>query len=203
MSSPDPFTPLPLFAYPLYSTVLADQGQHKDGLLKEILALQQSHPGVRRSNRDAWHSGEEFLALRSPSVGWVLQNAVKFARLALARTHQDWATSELKLGHYWANVLGPGGWNAPHHHVPTHWSGVYYVSVGHVGAGADDLSGHIEFLNPSPWQSHVGKAGNFAYGPRDGLMLLFPASLVHFVHPHSGEDNRVSIAYNFSVVPKT
>jgi hypothetical protein len=33
-------------------------------------------------------------------------------------------------------------------------------------------------------------------------MLLFPSSLQHFVHPHAGERPRVSIAYNFNVVPK-
>ena len=81
---------------------------------------------------------------------------------------------------------------------------MYYVSVGTVGAGADDLSGHLEFLNPSPWNTSLGShGGNFAYGPRDGLLLLFPASLVHFVHPNSSDKSRVSIAYNFSVVPKT
>jgi uncharacterized protein (TIGR02466 family) len=204
MTTPtDPFTPIPLFAFPLFSTVLAEAPQHRDALCKEILELRAKHPGVRRSNRGAWHSGEEFLALRHPSVAWVLQNAVKFGRMALGRYNQEWATSELKLGHYWANVLGPGGWNAPHHHVPTHWSGVYYISVGQVGTGGEELSGHIEFLNPNYWQGQGGRGGNFVYGPRDGLMLLFPASLVHFVHPHGGEENRISIAYNFSVVPKT
>jgi uncharacterized protein (TIGR02466 family) len=203
VSTSDPFDPIPLFSYPLYSTVIAEQARYREPLIREILELKEKHPGVRRSNRDAWHSGEEFLALRSPSIGWVLQNAVRFGRLALAKTHQDWATSELKLGHYWANVLGAGGWNAPHHHVPSHWSGVYYVSVGQVGAGGTELGGHIEFLNPSPWQSHLGKVGNFAYGPRDGLLLLFPASLVHFVHPNHNEEQRISIAFNMSVVPKT
>lgn len=198
----DPFAPIPLFSYPLYSTVVAEQARYRDTLVNEILESKARHPGVRRSNRDAWHSGEEFLAVRTPAIGWVLQNIVKFGRLALAKTHQDWATSELKLGHYWANVLGPGGWNAPHHHVPSHWSGVYYITVGKIGPGGDDLSGHIEFLNPSPWQSQLGKVGNFAYGPRDGLLLLFPASLVHFVHPHGSDENRISIAFNLSVVPK-
>jgi uncharacterized protein (TIGR02466 family) len=201
--SSDPFAPLPLFGFPLFSSVVGEHGKHQQPLRELILQHKSKNPGVRRSNRNAWHSADEFVALRDEHIGWVLQNAMKFGRAALGRYYQDWANHELKLGHYWANVLGSGGWNAPHHHVPTHWSGVYYISVGAVGSGNEDLGGHIEFINPSPFNTSLGSAGgNFAYGPRDGLMLLFPASLVHFVHPHTSEEPRITIAYNYSVVPK-
>ena len=200
--SSDPFTPMPLFSFPLFSTIVGGNAQHKAPLIKEILDLKKKHPGMRRSNRNGWHSGEEFVASRSEHVAFVLQNVTSYAKQALARYYQDWATSELRLGHYWANVLGPGGFNAPHHHHPTHWSGSYYVSVPQLGNGKDDLSGMIEFLNPTPWNTLGGTAGNFGYGPKEGLMLLFPASLVHFVHPHSSDEPRISIAFNFNVVPK-
>jgi len=199
--SSDPFAPLPLFAFPLFSSVIAGHEQHKGPLLDAILAHRQRHPGIRRSNRDAWHSGSEFLQLRDEHVGWALQNVHTFARRALARFYKDWAGHDLKMGSYWANVLGKGGWNAPHHHFPQHWSGAYYVSVGQVGTDGD-LSGHIEFLNPSPWQTTWG-SGNFAYGPREGLVMLFPASLLHLVHPHQSDEPRVSIAFNFNVLPKS
>ena len=32
--------------------------------------------------------------------------------------------------------------------------------------------------------------------------VLVPASIVHFVHPHYSEEERISIAYNFTVYPK-
>lgn len=202
MSSPDAFTPMPLFSFPLFSTIVGGHEQHKAALIKEILALKRKHPGIRRSNRSGWHSGEEFLASRTEQVAFVLQSVTTYARRALARYYQDWATSELKMGSYWANVLGANGWNAPHHHYPTHWSGCYYVSVPHLGNGTDDLSGMIEFVNPVPWNTLGGAAGNFCYGPKEGLVLLFPASLVHYVHPHASEKPRISIAFNFNVVPK-
>jgi uncharacterized protein (TIGR02466 family) len=132
----------------------------------------------------------------------VLGKAHRFARLALARLHDDWRAHDLQLAAAWANVLGPGGWNAPHHHAPTTWSGCFYVSVGDVGARKGDPGGMIEFLNPVPWMSQVGAAGNYLYPPKDGLVLLFPAGLQHFVHPHHDDAARVSIAFNFNVVPK-
>jgi hypothetical protein len=76
------------------------------------------------------------------------------------------------------------------------------VSVGSLGDGVDDFSGLIEFLNPTPWQSVIGRGGNVTHGPKDGMILLFPASIVHFVHPHSSEEPRVSIAFNLMVVPR-
>jgi uncharacterized protein (TIGR02466 family) len=201
VSSSDPFAPTPLFAFPLFSSVVAGHEAHKEALAAEILELKSRSPGTQRSNRQGWHSGPEFLNSRSEAIAFVLKSVSTFARRALAPYYHDWTRSELKLGHYWANVLGKGGWNSPHHHHPQHWSGVYYVSVGPVGTTAEDPSGMIEFLNPSPVQSHWG-AGSFAYGPRDGLTLLFPSSLVHLVHPHSGDHERISIAYNFNVIPK-
>ncbi len=197
-----PFAPTPMFSTPMFASVIGEHEAHKDGLLSLIAASRAADPGVGRSNRGGgWHSGPEFLTLRSPHIGWVLQRVHAFAERALAPLYGDWADRELRLGSYWANVLPPGAWNAPHHHHPQHWSGVYYVSVPHVGDGGADPAGFIEFLNPSVVQSQWG-AGSFARAPREGSTLLFPASVMHLVHPHRGEDDRVSIAYNFDVVPR-
>jgi uncharacterized protein (TIGR02466 family) len=198
----DPFTPTPLFAFPLFSSVVAGFDAHREPLLAEILALQSREPGIRRSNRNAWHSGDAIQSIHSEHVAWVLDKVLTFGRLALGKYYQDWANAELKMGSYWANVLGPGGFNAPHHHFPQHWSGVFYVSVASVSGTTEDMSGMIEFLNPTPWLSAIGRGGNYFYAPKDGLALLFPASLLHFVHPHASEIPRVSIAFNFNVVPR-
>ncbi|MDP2316258.1 MAG: TIGR02466 family protein [Pseudomonadota bacterium] len=202
MSAPDPLAPIPLFSFPLFSSVIAGFEEHRAPLLAEILDLKRQYPGVVRSNRNAWHSGDEFLAHKSEHVAWLLQKVTRFGRFALARYHDNWASSELQLGGCWANVLEPGGWNAPHHHVPCHWSGVFYVSVGTLGTKPGDPGGMIEFLNPTPLLSAVGQGGSHAYAPKDGLMLVFPSSIYHFVHPHAGDEIRVSVAYNFNVVPK-
>lgn len=201
--SSDPFAPTPLFAFPLFSSLVGEAVRHKAALVEEIVGLSQRFPGTKRSNRNAWHSADELATSKSPDIAWVMGNAQTFARRALGRYYQDWATSELKLGHYWANVVGKDGWNTPHHHFPTHWSGVYYVQAGQVGASADDMNGMIEFLNPTPWQAVWNRSGNFALAPKDGLTILFPASLLHYVYPYTGDEPRISIAWNFTVSPKS
>lgn len=203
MSAADPFEPVALFSVPLFPSVVAGHEEHADALRAEILALRAHHSGVVRSNRGAWHSGPEFLAHRSEHVAWVLQKALRFGRHVLGRYHDNWSSSELVLAGAWANVLDEGGWNAPHHHAPTHWSGVYYVSVGATSTDRSDPHGLIEFINPNAWMSQIGKAGNFVYAPKNGLMLLFPAAVNHFVHPHAGSEPRISIAFNFQVSSKS
>jgi uncharacterized protein (TIGR02466 family) len=172
-------------------------------LVREILDLKQRYPGVTRSNRNAWHSGNEFLEHKNEHVAWLLGKVIKFAQHAVGRYYQNWATSELRLVSAWANVLEKGGWNAPHHHFPCHWSGVFYVSVGATGTGLDDPSGLIEFLNPTPWLSAINQSGNFVCVPKDGLMFLFPSSIYHFVHPNFTSNQRISIAFNLEVHPKS
>ena len=193
----DPFAPLQLFSFPLFATMIGGHEEHRQGLLDEIAAQRRADPGLVRSNRGGWHSGEAFLASRNVHIGWVLDSVTTFARRALAPYYGGFKDKEVRLGHYWANVLGPGDYNAPHHHHPQHWSGVYYVAVPPSG-GEGDQGGTIEFLNPSPAQSHWG-SGSFATAPRDGTTLLFPSSLVHLVHPHKAEGDRVSIAYNLNI----
>jgi uncharacterized protein (TIGR02466 family) len=197
----DPFQPVPLFAFPLFSSLLGDAESHREPLTRLILDHRSSHAGIRRSNRDGWHSGPEFLTVQDEHLAWVLHNVTVFAQHALGRFYGGWARHELRLGSWWANVLDQGGWNAPHHHLPQHWSGAYYVDVPDVGTTPDDLHGRIEFLNPNVTQSAYG-SGNFAYAPKDGLTVMFPSSLLHFVHPHKGTRPRISIAYNFNVVAK-
>ena len=105
------------------------------------------------------------------------------------------------MGSYWANVLTRHGFNAPHHHLPQSWSGVYYVQTGTLGDGESDFSGWIEFLNPNQQQSSWG-VGHHVQKPVDGMMLLFPSSQVHYVHPLKAKSQRITIAYNFDVVSR-
>ena len=201
MSAPSPFDPIPLFAVPFWATMVNGSEDHKAALVKEILAHKERDPvGEVRSNRNAWHSTEAFNESRHPSIAWLLQSVTAFARRALAPYYGGWEGRSLLMGSYWANVLHRHGFNAPHHHLPQDWSGVYYVQVGVLGEGEadNDYSGWIEFQNPNLQQSAWG-SGNFVQKPKDGMMLLFPSSQLHYVHPVKHKSQRITVAFNFDV----
>ncbi len=202
--STDPFEPLPLFHIPFYTVRVTDHGEHNPALLKRILKMRKRNPGIIRSNRNGWHAGPEFMQSDDPHIRWVIDTATRFARRALAPAYNNWSNTELQLGTYWANVLDKGGFNAPHHHTPQHWSGTYYVECPEpTGAPKDaDMGGMLEFINPVASYGAGERSGNFAIHPRAGMLCLFPSALVHFVHPYHGPGVRVSIAYNFNIVGK-
>ena len=209
MAAPSPFDPIPLFAVPLYTSIVDGHERYQAALIQEILEHKKQDPtGDVRSNRGtAWHSGPEFQESRSEALAWLLQSVTRFARIALAPHYDNWSSRARRMGSYWANVLGRHGFNAPHHHMPEVWSGVYYVQVGplgegHLGEDRRDFSGWIEFLNPNLSHSAWGQ-GNFAQKPKDGMVLLFPSSQLHYVNPVKVKSQRITVAFNFDVVQTT
>ncbi len=204
MSTPDPFQPIPLFPVHLFTVRVAEHAEHNPALRARILKMRKKHPGIVRSNRNGWHAGPEFMESDDPHIRWVIDTALRFARRALAPAYNDWKNTELQVGTYWANVLDRGGFNAPHHHVPQDWSGTYYVHVPEPDPqGPTDMGGMLEFINPTSAYGGGERSGNFALHPRSGMLCLFPSALVHFVHPHHGDEERISIAYNFNIVPRS
>lgn len=201
--STDPFEPLLLFPIPFFSVRVSDYDDHNPQLRKRIKKMRKRSPGIVRSNRNGWHAGPDFMESDDPHIQWVIDTATRFARRALAPMYSNWEKAELQVGTYWANVLDNGGFNAPHHHTPQHWSGTYYVHVPEPdpkAAAGSDMGGMLEFINPVASYGGGERSGNFAISPRSGMLCLFPSALVHFVHPYTGPQERISIAYNFNIV---
>ena len=96
----------------------------------------------------------------------------------------------------WANINQKGHWNHEHAHGTTVFAGCYYVSSGFGGGGEDSsvaatgLRLHSPPVGGTPkyWSNEgLGKAGTLA---------LWPGSVVHSVPAHTGEEERISIAFN-------
>jgi hypothetical protein len=92
----------------------------------------------------------------------------------------------------WAVLGEPGdlSLNQPHHHLPYHFSAVYYPKVPALEAP----EGSIVFFDPRE---------TFAGGqpvqlpPQEGMMVMFPSWLKHSVIPfHSCREDRISISLN-------
>jgi hypothetical protein len=111
----------------------------------------------------------------------------------------------------WANVNRAGHGNEFHSHPGSFWSGVYYVEDGGISADPS-LEGQLEFMDPRgpgvimyaptlafnvPGGLSVG--ANEVVLPRAGLMVLFPAWVLHQVRPYRGNAVRISVAFNLSL----
>jgi uncharacterized protein (TIGR02466 family) len=197
---------------PVFPTLIGclrvpDAGVMNDGLLALILAEEAGNPSVGRSNIGGWHSRPDLLHRSDPSVAalttwitWALNGMVR------ATAGPDAFKGSLSVS-AWAAICRDGAYHAPHSHPDSAWSGAYYVDAG--DSRPDwPLSGVLEFLDPRAGVDAVTAPGD-PYGepyrvtPQEGLLVLFPSWLQHWVHPYRGMTPRIAISFNATMLPTT
>lgn len=193
------------FATPIVNYRWQDTDELNAALRSLILELEQSAPGVERSNVGGWHSDLGFLERHDDCVAGLrrrLQTFVRDLNAAVLEENAGRRPQDFTL-QGWANVLRRGAYNGPHSHPNAFWSGVYYVT-GNETLAAHPFSGKLELVDPRPGASlsyaeQTRLYGRFLLSPAAGQMILFPAWLQHWVHPYHGDGDRISIAFNVTL----
>jgi uncharacterized protein (TIGR02466 family) len=164
---------------------------------REIVEWSNRDPGLKKTNRNGWHSTTEMhkMPVFKPLVDelFIMMNDI---------WKEEWLDREPLLGNMWANINPPGGYNAPHIHPNSLFSGVYYVKT-------PNKSGKLSCMDPRPGANMmmpIRKTGKTP--PRDlwreaffevkkGRALIFPSWLWHSVEPNQSNDIRISVSFNF------
>jgi uncharacterized protein (TIGR02466 family) len=165
-----------------------------------ILALEEDNRALTTDYRAG-----NFLTVDHPAVEWLRQcvnraTADYFRQLKMAYA-VDWTV------HGWANVNRLGDYHDPHNHPHCYLSGTYYVQVptdrAPLRTRSDVRPGCITFYDPRGPAVNMGAIRGDPYiepehtvEPRPGQILLWPAFLMHFVHPNLSETPRISISFN-------
>ncbi len=173
--------------------------------LREIVLQREKQQGasIGASNIGGWHSSPDLMEWDFPEIKLLIQALLETgAELTRTLTPAGF-DGEVRVSFYggcWANVLRHGGYNRIHNHPGAVWSGCYYVSCGETVA-EPPANGWIEFQDPRPGNIHGGKE---RVEPEEGLLLIFPSWLNHFVNPFMGGGERISIAFNLDaeLVPR-
>lgn len=179
--------------------------------LKAVIERQQKlDAGTEHSNYGGWQSTWDM-------DKWGGMPAVKL--LAYVRNTANRVTCNRQgqpvvvtwKANMWANVNRTGHGNEFHSHPGSFWSAVYYVDDGGIATDAS-LGGELEIMDPRapgvamyapqlafnvPGGLSVG--ANEVVRPKPGLMVMFPAWLLHQVRPYRGSAERISIAFNLSL----
>jgi hypothetical protein len=151
----------------------------------KIRELQQSDPGRTASNRLGWQSrsmtNRDIPIWLSNSIHEIRDHMLTpiYQELGLDRTPQ--------VVNFWYNVNPPGAFNWTHSHPNCSFSSVIYLEN-------TAQSGPIVFENP---QAIVGTLAERAILPREGAVLLFPATTLHRVEPNLSTRDRITIAVNW------
>lgn len=197
-----------LFSTPIFTQSWPDDDE-LNGYLRELfLAREQSAAKSDReySNVGGWHSPIDLHETWDPDLRLILERGHALAVAATTRLLGPAGNGRPYrfTQSAWANVSRQGDYNVPHVHMAT-WSAVYYVSVP-ADCGKEPQAGGLELLDPRPATAMLDMPGPFFatrhfIKPQPGLMVLFPASLMHFVHPFRGAGERISIACDLTLAP--
>ena len=152
-----------------------------------ILGKMEKEQTVRKSNRGGWQSelqkpDGEFLPLVKE-----IDEFCKNINLGITETF---------IPQLWVNVNKKGDWNTIHQHGQYHLSGTYYVKV-------PKDSGRICFRDPRPaaiantFTNNRFDKGEFKnVNIVEGLLMIWPAYLDHFVEPSQTDEERISISFD-------
>ena len=194
------------FAVPIFALHLNDEAAtaEREALYARLRVLRDTTPGKIVTNRAAWHSANDLHRDADPAVKRFMLHANAFVRGALSSTYDAWSDAEPEIVEAWAVLGGKGGAHLPHAHAPAMWSGVFYVSAEKCVAsdGGDPRGGKIEIANPVTGAASFGARTSVAVEPKDGLFLLFPGMLLHWVHPNPTDHERVVVSFNVMIAPK-
>jgi len=196
-----------LFSTPLF-TQMVPQAAELNAYLRELfLARERAEAQGNRtySNVGGWHSPIDLQESWDPDLRLILERGRDLATEASNRLLDD--AHRLQPYHYtlsaWANISRAGNYNVPHVHMAT-WAAVYYICVP--PGCSHGQAGGLELLDPRPATALLNMPGPFfatrrLIEPREGLLVLFPASIMHFVHPFQGPGERISIACDLTFEP--
>ena len=188
-----------VFSPPIFIRQLPDAAL-AEALSAELVAESQAHPGLRRSNVGGWHSLPDLAQRQRPPYSLLFPRLAAEMTAALTEFGRRRGVVPPPYRYViqaWAMVMKAGDYTMLHEHAEAHLSGVYYADAGDA---APDPSGHLAFVRPGGAGVALPglplTAGMFVVRPQTGLLVLFPGTLQHFVHPYQGQRPRVAVAFN-------
>ena len=113
----------------------------------------------------------------------------------------------------WTHITNNNGYHDAHKHLNTSWGGIYYVEVGECGEVADEdgisrMNGTNRFYSPIQYFCLDPSMQNLRHdaadiSPENGVLVIFPAYLLHSATPYTGKKDRVVISFNSIINQKT
>ena len=193
---------LRLFPTPVIVDAVEGSEQLNSELESAILEQRKLDSGLKLSNRGGWQSKRDFPRWSGEPGRRILEHATRLASVntgfRLERGPPQWNVD------VWANVSESRGFNMPHIHGGTFWSAVYYVRAGEGEGGQlvlhDPRMPALRMHAPALRFKDMGPDVRTEIEPKNGMMVLFPAWLLHSVEPWQGEGHRISVAMNIRAV---
>ena len=125
-----------------------------------------------------------------------------FIGISVANFHaHNGLAGNVVLQDSWFSINRKYAFHGKHNHLPCTWSGVYYVQC-------DEQDSEITFINKNldnawPYCNRIEanelNSTVFRLQPKTGSLIIFPSYLDHEVEQQTSDNERITIAFNFTV----
>ena len=167
-----------------------------DELAQNIINWSNQDKGVKKTNVNGWHSETDMH--KKPEYKPLVDELFKMVRQVF---NEEFLDDIPALGNMWANINYQGGYNKPHVHPNSLFSGVYYVKTP-INSGqlvCTDPRPGIQTCMPTRKKVEIPKHlwRDLHIQPQENRAIMFPAWLWHSVQPNESNDMRISVSFNF------
>ena len=165
-------------------------------MAQNITQWSKEDKGVTKTNVNGWHSTTDMHT--KPEYKPLVD---ELFRMVYQVFNEEFLDGEPKLGNMWANINPPGGYNKPHIHPNSLFSGVYYVKT-------PPNSGRLICNDPRPGiqtcmpnrkkgqpPRHLWREVNLQ--PQENRAIMFNSWLWHNVEANQSNEDRISVSFNF------
>jgi uncharacterized protein (TIGR02466 family) len=177
-----------------------DQERLNRLLIDEITHWRAADQGIIRSNVSGWHSDGSIFKRTEPGLVEICKHFVDGCHIPMRRyLPREKISDQPMRAEGWVNINPPHAYNNIHTHNQFDLSGVYFVKVPEP---SHEDSGALQFLNPGyrtgPFSELFEKMNpaHFTVRPVEGMMVIFPSPMPHWVLPNDETEDRISIAFN-------
>ena len=165
-------------------------------MAQNIIQWSKEDKGVKKTNVNGWHSGTDMH--KKPEYKPLVDELFKMVHQVF---EEEWLDREPILGNMWANINGTGGYNKPHVHPNSLFSGVYYIKT-------PPNCGNLICTDPRPGiqtcmpTRKEGRPPNHLWRdvhlqPKENRAIMFHSWLWHQVEPNQSNELRISVSFNF------
>jgi len=189
-----------IFSVPVYTTEYVDDNGVNQ-YLKDLVTQLEDEDGDSKtdyclSGYTSFKKHDNILSLDH------CQHLLHYIGGAVDTIHKSTGLSgNIYLQNSWLSINRKYSYHEMHNHLPSTWSGVYYVEAKESDANLtfvnSNLRSHWPFCRSD--ENNMDNSANAIFESRTNVLYIFPSYLEHMVLEQKTDNERITLSFNFGV----
>jgi uncharacterized protein (TIGR02466 family) len=158
-------------------------------------------PSVMVGNKNSFVTSSKTIFDNLPELGKIVQRNFDIFKNTILHLN----STEFEITTSWGTMTQQDGYCQFHNHKNCYYSCVLYFNDCEQGGQLvfDDFGLKMNnMLLNAPSKSSIRTAKTYSIQPKKNLMVVFPSELRHRINLYTGEEDRISVAFNLMPVGK-